>query len=196
MNEPTGQADIVCQNVSVTMIRHDLGSLPAFDLPAGYRLRMYRAGDEVAWVRIHEEADRYNEASLELYRREFGEDLEALEQRQYYLVWEEQSPVGTATAWYDEDYHGAESGRVHWVAILPSHQGAGLAKPLLAAVCRRLRKLGHERAYLSTSTARIPAINLYLKFGFVPDIHDAEGREAWRKLRPQVKEQFRSVLPE
>jgi ribosomal protein S18 acetylase RimI-like enzyme len=73
-------------------------------------------------------------------------------------------------------------GRVHWVAILPAFQGRGLAKPLLTAVCLRLRELGHTSAYLSTSAARIPALNLYRQFGFAPVIRDEMERAVWQEI--------------
>ena len=49
----------------------------------------------------------------------------------------------------------------------------------MTVVCNRLRELGHDRAYLVTSTARLPAIKLYLDFGFEPEIHDAEQQRVW-----------------
>jgi GNAT superfamily N-acetyltransferase len=76
----------------------------------------------------------------------------------------------------------ARSGRVHWMAILPEFQGRGLGKALLSTICHRLRELGHERAYLHTSAARIPAIKLYLKFGFEPMIRNAEERAVWKEV--------------
>ena len=188
--------DIVAQNISVVMIREDLDALPEYDIPEGYGLRWYRPGDEEAWVRIHQLADNYNDASLDLYRGQFGEETEVLRKRQCFLTREGDGLVGTATAWFDEDYHGAEFGRIHWVAIVPSEQGKGLSKPLLARACWRLRELGHDRAYLMTSTARVPAINLYLTFGFVPDVRNAEDRDVWRKLRQHVRKEFRGLLPE
>ncbi len=73
--------------------------------------------------------------------------------------------------------------------IVPDLQGKGLAKPfkpLLSAVCTRLRELNFTRACLVTETARIPAINLCLKFGFVPEIERAgdSGHTAWEIMRP------------
>ena len=62
----------------------------------------------------------------------------------------------------------------------------GLAKPLMTVVCNRLRELGHQRAYLTTATIRIPAIRLYLKFGFRPDIQNEQDRQAWRRLQEKI----------
>jgi GNAT superfamily N-acetyltransferase len=77
---------------------------------------------------------------------------------------------------------GREYGRVHWVAIVPEWQRHGLAKPLLTVVCQRLQELGHERAYLTTAPERIPAINLYLSFGFVPEVRSDEALRAWKEI--------------
>lgn len=93
--------------------------------------------------------------------------------------------IGTATAWFDT-YRGQLYGLVHWVAIIPQQQGRGLAKPLLTAVCNRLRDLHHQGAYLITGTVRIPAIKLYLKFGFVPDIKSEQDAEAWRSIQAKL----------
>jgi GNAT superfamily N-acetyltransferase len=66
------------------------------------------------------------------------------------------------------------------VAIRPEHQGQGLAKPLLSRVCRRLHELGHSRAYLTTSTSRVPAICLYHAFGFRPNLAGTARQQDWR----------------
>ena len=80
-------------------------------------------------------------------------------------------------------YKGLAWGRIHWVAIVPEFQGRGLAKPLLTAVMNRMVELGHQRARLATATQRLPAINLYLKFGFLPDPRNEEELSAWEEIR-------------
>jgi GNAT superfamily N-acetyltransferase len=170
----------------LTMIRPTLESLPRHTLPAGFRLRRYEPGDIEHWVAIHRLADHYNEVSESRFRAEFGAHDQLIAARQMYLLDTAGTPIGTATAWFDDGFQGQRWGRVHWVAIVPAWQGRGLAKPLLAAVCRRLRALGHARAYLTTSTARLPAIKLYLTFGFAPLLNDAADQQRWAVTLAQL----------
>ncbi len=194
-------------NIPVLMRCPDLAGTPHHALPQGHALRTYRPGDEQAWIDIHRAADPYNTASLELFESQFGAHREDLPRRQFYLLGPAGEPIGTATAWFGRPPGGAAIGRVHWVAILPSHQGRGLAKPLLSAVCRRLLQLGHREAYLTTSTARVPAINLYFRFGFLPDLDSTPCQDAWRLLldrnpegqgglRPELAAWLRAHLPQ
>jgi len=171
------------KNYPLQMVREDLEDIPAFGLPSPYRFRMYQAGDEVAWVAIHEKADRYNQVTLATFREQFGTDEETLKDRQMYLCDGDGSAVGTITAWFDQDESGEAIGRVHWVAIVPAHQGKGLAKPMMTAVLERLRALGHVKTVLLTDHLRGPAVNLYLKFGFKPVIANERDREVWEKLQ-------------
>lgn len=182
------------QILHLRMVRADLEDIPTFELPAGYTLRRYEPGDEEAWVEIERQADRYNVITPDLFRREFGGDVEALRLRQYYLCDAAGAAVGTTTAWYGDESRGRDWGRVHWVAIVPPMQGRGLSKPLLAAACNRLRALGHERAYLSTETPRVPAICLYLKFGFLPEIGGSEDARAWRLARDRLPEGAQQIV--
>jgi len=79
-------------------------------------------------------------------------------------------------------------GLVHWVAIVPEEQGKGLANPLMMAVCNRLKELGYNRAYLNTSTARLPAVSLYLNFGFMPEINNDRDKQVWEHVFTILKE--------
>ncbi len=165
--------------LQVRMVRGSLADAPQFPLPMGFAIRRYQQGDAETWVRIEQAADRYLTGHREIYERDFGRHETLLGARQLFLCDPGGEAIGTATAWFGA-YGGQASGRVHWMAIVPEWQGKGLAKPLVTAVCNRLRDLGHTRAYLVTETVRVPAINLYLKSGFVPDIRSELDRAAWQ----------------
>jgi GNAT superfamily N-acetyltransferase len=169
------------------MSRADVGEVPEFPVPTGFVLRWFKPGDERVWLEIQAAADEYDSFDQGRHEREFGTDVAELEQRQCFLCTAGGQAMGTATAWRDDLGVRPGYGRIHWVAVLPAYQGQGLSKPLLTAACRRLRELGHRGAYLTTSTARIVAINLYLSFGFVPDVRNAREKEAWSRLRGVLK---------
>jgi GNAT superfamily N-acetyltransferase len=174
-------------NINVSMVRGTLDDLPTYPLPDGYTLRTYQPGDEQAWVDIHLEADRWNHATLAVFWKEFGVDPIPLAERQFYLCDAAGTPIGTAAGWFHNDNQGATWGLIHWVALRPKYHGRGLSKPLLAAACWRMRELGHDKARLVTSTARIAAINLYRSFGFTPDIRSADDEAAWSLVRPNFR---------
>jgi len=178
--------DVIRDYIDVRMIRENLDDIPECPLPTGYSMRWYRPGDKDVWLRIQSLADRYNKMTPSLFEAEFGTDEKVLAERQCFLFYGDSNAVGTASAWFG-DYDGHSLGRIHWVAIVPEYQGRGLAGPLLAAVCSRLKSLGHNKTYLTTQTCRIPAINLYAKFGFAPVIRSHRDGEIWKKLERHIK---------
>jgi len=171
---------------NVMMVRADLEGVPAHSLPEGYSLRRYRPGDAKVWTRIWTAADRFGSIAPETFIREFGDCDDVLAERQLYLCGPDGREVGTATAWFGRPEIDSRAGVVHWVAVLPEMQGTGLAKPLMSAVLGRLRALGYGRAYLITQEARAAAVNLYLRFGFRPEIRDEPERAAWERLRARL----------
>lgn len=181
---------IVERNISVYMIRDSLGDIPDYPLPSGYSTRWHRPGDGRLWVDVQSRAESYLEITPELFVEQFGSDPRPLAERQCFLCDARGEAIGTATAWFNDDYCGQPYGQLHWVAIVPEAQGRGLAKPLLSIVLNRMAELGHTRCYLGTSTARIPAVNLYFKFGFVPHVCNADDLAVWREMRPWVKVPF------
>jgi GNAT superfamily N-acetyltransferase len=170
------------------MVNDALVDIPRYGIPKDYQITWYEPGFERAWVDIHIEADAHNTFTGDTFFREFGDNAQQLHERQCYLVHVASGKkVGTASAWADEEGIYQGYGRIHWVALTPDVQGKGLAKPLLAAAYNRLRELGHQRAYLLTSTTRIRAINLYRLFGFKPAIHSDEDRQRWEAIQDQLK---------
>lgn len=165
----------------VAMILPEGTPIPNLALPAGYSVRKYKSADDRAtWARIVRSAEKHHAVIDEnLHRAQFGEDEKIISQRQLFLVAPDGTDIGTATAWFDVNYNGQEWGRFHWLSIVPEYQGRGLAKPFVAITLKLLRKLGHQRIRLTTELVRTNAINIYLKFGFVPDMSYPNAKPAW-----------------
>jgi GNAT superfamily N-acetyltransferase len=169
------------KNIPLRMIRENLENIPQFTVLENFTLRWFKPGDEQLWTQIQRAADKYNSIMPELFRRQFGDNNALLAQRQCFVFNSRGDAIGTATAWFNDNFEGARVGRIHWITVLPQHQGEGLGKVLMTATCNRLRELGHARTYLSTSSARIAAINLYLRFGFAPLVRSDEDSRAWKE---------------
>jgi GNAT superfamily N-acetyltransferase len=180
--------NILERNEYVLMANDRLGEVPQFAFPARYGLRWFAPGDVEKWVKVQQAAERYEKIDRALFVREFGADEDKLAARVGFMTNPWGEAIGTIAAWADAEYNNAEYGRIHWVAIVPEEQGKGLSKPMLSAACQRLLQLGHGRAYLVTSTARVPAINLYRQFGFEPVIRNDNEREVWQEMQAHLKQ--------
>jgi mycothiol synthase len=72
------------------------------------------------------------------------------------------------------------------VAVDPMHRSHGLGKALTVAVLRRFRERGFRRAVLQTDDFRLPAIRLYLGFGFRPSMTHESHPGRWREIYRQL----------
>lgn len=172
--------------VSVDMIRPHLLDIPQIPCPEGYGIRPMRLDEAGLWTDIERDAEPYFPIADDLFWREFGSDPQAIQWRCFIVTDDRGVGVGTISAWYDRDYKGQDYGKVHWVAIRPAYQGKGLGKAALAYALNQLARW-HDRAMLNTQTGRIPAIKLYLNFGFLPDLDPPGAVEAWRQVAGQIK---------
>jgi len=177
------------KNIEFCMVRTDLQGIPQFRLPEGFRMRTYHPGDENTWVKIQQISDDYNDVDLAEFYRTYGSNLNALEDLCFFVDTEEGETIGTSTAWFQKDFLGRPWGRVHWVAIVPDYQGRGLSKPLLTQTMNRLAD-AHNKCYLVTSCLRIPAIHVYLKFGFRPFVKSELCEEGWAHVRRHLSHPF------
>ena len=164
------------------MIRDNLEDIPGFAPSSDYTVRWFQAGDDEAWRRIQTAAEKFHPITSDTFVRVFGRNATWLSQRLCFILDAEGNAVGTGAAWFDDNFDGKKFGRIHWMAVVPEHQGRGLGRVLMTEVCHRLRELKHTNAYLITSSARIAAIRLYLSLGFVPLIRNATDQEVWDKL--------------
>jgi GNAT superfamily N-acetyltransferase len=177
MSSPTPDAD----NVPVRMTRPDLRGIPAAPVPDGIHVRPLRDGEGAVWMDVIRRSETFGTIRDGLYEREFGFDREGARRRVYVATGADGAAVATVGAWYGTgDFAGW--GRIHWIYIVPAWQGRGLGRALLSFALRCLAELGHDRAYLTTSTGRRTALRLYLNYGFVPDPTDAADADAWRQL--------------
>jgi GNAT superfamily N-acetyltransferase len=174
-------------NVDVWMIHRRLADAPHFAMPAGCRLRAYVPGDVEAWVRIQQAAETFFTPTAQTFAESMGSDDAVLQERVRFFVDENGDDVGTITAWSDAEFDGVDRGRIHWVALHPSAQGRGLARPMLSAACDLLLARGYDTAWLWTGTGRTAALNLYLRFGFTAHPRDEAERAAWQAVAPGLR---------
>lgn len=169
--------------IAVAMTRDDLDAIPEHPLPGGYALRPYVEGDRDTWVSIWQACEPFLTITPETFDHEFGSDLPAMDRRCTFLAGPDGDDVGTITSWYERSHRGKAWGRIHWVAVVPDHQGQGLAKPMMTAAMKRMRALGHRRALLGTQIPRLAAIKTYLDFGFRPDMTTDDADRAWKLVQ-------------
>lgn len=173
-------------DVDVHMIRPTLDALPDWPLPTGYSLRAYQQGDMQRWVDLHLDAEPFFQVNAEHFMESFGDHLEALPDRMFFVQNRAREDVGSITAWWQDDWRGRGPwGQIHWVVVAKAHQRRGLSKPMTAYALRRIAR-DHPRAMLDTNTRRAWAIKSYLDCGFLPDPAERTNEEyvqSWRAVQ-------------
>lgn len=169
------------ENIGVTMVRDNMQDIPDFPFPKGFGVRCFRPGEGHIWTRIQRSAETFFEIGDDLFEREFGSNLAALEDRSFFAISDSGEEVGTITAWWYVDKQDKKWGLIHWVAVHPDYQGRGLAKATMSVVMNRLKQ-SHDCACLHTSSGRIAAIKVYLDFGFQPAFDRENSQKAWSEL--------------
>ena len=171
---------------SLHMVRPNLDDIPEAPFPKGFGIRPMRLGEGAMWVDIERDAEPYYPIADDLFVSEFGRDPQATQWRSFLVIDEKGVAVGTVSAWYNRDYRGRDYGVIHWIAIRPAYQGLGLGKAALAYALHQLAKW-HERCLLITQSRRLPAIRMYLNFGFLPDLSVPGAEVGWRRVRAELQ---------
>ncbi len=169
------------------MTLDDLDQLPDFPLPFGYYFTFFEPGLEKQWAGIATDAGEFAtvEAALDQFELEFEENKPEFSKRSIFLRSPIDEYIGTATAWYSDDFMGSRWGRLHWVSITPAYQGKKLGKPLVRGALDIMRKF-HRQVYLTTQTTSSTAIKLYLQFGFGPLIRSSKDQEIWELMQKSI----------
>jgi GNAT superfamily N-acetyltransferase len=180
---------------SLMMVRPHMDDIPSIPFPEGYGIRAMRLGEGGLWTDIERDAETYFPIADDLFEREFGRDLEATQWRCFFVVNARGAAVGTISAWYNRSRKGQDHGQIHWVAVRPAYQGKGLGKAALSYTLREMSQW-HERCFLGTQSKRLPAIKLYLDFGFVPDLDEPGAIEGWREVKERLEHPVLAAIDE
>ena len=174
-------------------MRKNSNDLPRYDLPKGYRFRMFRDGDETLWANIETRVDEFKTegAALERFEREFGARIHEMADRCLFIETDDGGAIGTITAWYgDLMGDGKVRGRIHWLGVVPEYQGRGLSKPMLTKAMDILVE-HHDEFYLTSQTTSWQAVNMYLNFGFEPVRLDENYDAAWSMMEDKLERKIR-----
>ena len=140
---------------------------------------------EEDWARILVETGMADsrERALECFR-EFRENLPLTRERMLFVRDGAGDAVATATLWQSE-WEGESLARIHWVGVLPAHEGKGIAKAMLSRLFCRYDELGLTgRVFLVTQSWSYPAIHIYQTYGFAPAPSDPP--EAWELIQKML----------
>ena len=61
--------------------------------------------------------------------------------------------------------------RLGWLGVLPEYQGRGVGRKLLESAIAFCREKGCHKITLYTLPVLMPAVNLYMRLGFVPEAY-------------------------
>lgn len=169
------------------LLEKDISEVSRYELPDGYSFVPYSDNDRDTWIEIEMSAKEFisYEQGLAAWNRYYGERLEELPGRMFFIENDEGEKVATATALYD--IYGRDTsndGWLHWVAIRREYQGKGLSKPLITYMLQVMNELGYTHVKIPTQTNTWLACKVYMDLGFLPVEENMErNREGWRIVK-------------
>lgn len=115
----------------------------------------------------------------------YSEGEEQLQERMLFIEdTNTKKPIATVTAWHRE-LDGKPMGYIHWLCVLPQFQKNGYATLLLSKALVMLSG-EFDSVFLKTASTNFVAINLYIKFGFLPHINNAEDDILWANILENI----------
>ena len=155
------------RNIKVVMIMDKCIKNSAYSLDDNYSFEYYKDGDREAWAKIQFAAGQFQsvKAACDAFDAEFGNNLELLNERLLFVLDKKGNKIGTTMMWFMEGYQKNVL-RLHWVAVVPKHQGKKLAHAMIKEILEKYQST--ERIYLTTQVKNYIAISIYYKFGFIP----------------------------
>lgn len=185
---------------SVIMVKRDMTEYPRFELPEGFFIRSYQAGDEKAWADIAlEQFDLENfDAAMKLFHDVFDENP-ALMDCCLFAVEEKTGEIAAILSLWEGGIFDAPYKKIHWVATREKFQGKGIVKAMMTYAMDLYHELkAKDYLLLQTGTWNWQAIRIYKKFGFeewigedpAPDFFFEleKEKENWRIINERIAE--------
>jgi GNAT superfamily N-acetyltransferase len=172
--------DLSVPYVSFVMKRNPGTPIPEYNLPEGYKFKMYEPGFEKDWARIETSVLEFDDEldALLHFQKEYLADPGEAERRCIFIENDKGERIATSSAWWK--YNGNRRDPcVHWVAVNPNYQGKGLGKAIVIETLRLLMEIEGDKAYyLSTQTHSHRAVFIYEWAGFhITDERNIIGKE-------------------
>jgi len=79
------------------------------------------------------------------------------------------------------------AGQLAYLVVDPVHFGKGLGTLLAAAVTNKLVEDGYACPFLRTDDDRRPAISIYRKLGWQPDLYTADMAARWQAVQARLE---------
>lgn len=150
-----------------------------------YELRLYRTGDE------EQLSPLFHQAGWNMAQRDWQDYLDHVIPNGLFVVSHRPKalPIGTAGAIHNPRggrYYFPFGGELACLVVHAEHRGQGLGAALSTQVVQRLCAAGYATIWTGVQGFRLPAINLYLRVGFRPLLHQAQLAERWQRICEQI----------
>ena len=159
-------------------IEHHATPLP-IHLPDGYHLRCFVDNDAPAYQQLMAQAGFSGWTPEKI-----AETQCAILPDGFFVI--EHLPTHTLVATAMASHRAIEGypygGELGWVAADANHAGKGLGLAICSAVINRFLQSGYKNIFLLTDDFRKPALKIYLKMGFVPDLYKPGMEKRWEAI--------------
>jgi len=168
-------------NPQLQMRRANLDQLPPLAIPNGFTIRTYQNGDDILWEDLTERTLGF--------RLDFAKDIKAspfFKPERIFFICHGSEPIATAIAWCLKDDPDT-TGYVHMVGADARFKGNGLGYQVSLATLHQMALENKQSVVLNTDDFRLPAIAIYLRLGFEPEMTHESHRPRWEEIYTKLE---------
>ncbi len=158
------------------MVREPAGDLSIGDARDGYLLRQYETRDRDSYLELFHLAFETSDPLPDVLATQLDDGFFVIEHGDTGVL------VASCVAQAKPRVRYPEGGELGWLVADPAHAGRGLGTLVAALVTKRLADEGYEQAYLLTEDFRLPALSIYLKLGWQPNLFQDDMENGWRAI--------------